>query len=141
MGRDLIEIIREKQTLLSKIQQELDEARALLENGRKARVPERTRAGPVGQRGKRAAAHQDEPAIKSKSSVGRARKILKKVGKPLHVDELVAQINKGRVKVKRTTVVSNLSRYVTERHVFSRTGPNTYGLLEWEQKGKQEVAA
>jgi hypothetical protein len=141
MGRDLIQLIREKQALLSKIQSELDEAKALLD-GRAQPADHAKVRGRRPEKGTKAMSPWGPVSIKPRSSVGRAQKVLRRSGQPLQIDELLAAINKtaGR-KVKRTTLVGNLSRYVTKGVIFTRTGPNIFGLMEWDQKaGKDEAA-
>ncbi len=132
MAKDLIASIKEKQALIAKLQSELDEARALLGGVRTGGVA-RVQFVPAG---KRKSAHRlrRTPVLpyKPNSSVGKAVKVLKKAGVPMHVDELAAKI--GR-KVKKTTLVGNLSRYVKAGLVFCRTAPGEFGLLDWQERG------
>jgi len=144
MVKDLISAIKEKQALLAKLQAELDEAKALLESGvQETHVTLRRGTStqrPKGSRRLAAKPQKTGSIIKAKSSVGRARAILRKVGEPLHLDDIFSRINKGRKKVKRSTLVGNLSRYVKMGVVFSRTAPNTFGLLEWQKvAGEKET--
>lgn len=143
MTKDLIAAIKEKQTLLAKLQAELDEAKALLDSGvQRPHVTLRRGTparGPKKLRRFSGKSQETGPVIKAKSSVGKARAILRKVGEPLHVDDIFSRINKGRKKVKRSTLVGSLSRYVKMEVVFSRTAPNTFGLLEWKT-AKESVA-
>ncbi len=145
MGKDLIASIKEKQALVAKLQAELDEARALLD-GRSEKVDPPVKRG-ISNRTQRkprppsGGVQEGGLVIKPKSSVGRAQRILQKGGHPLPIDDLLSQVNKGRKRVKRATLIGNLSRYVKMGVVFCRTAPNTFGLLEWERKTGQGEAA
>ncbi len=119
MARDLIAAIREKQSAIAKLQAELDEAKALLLG--------RDRAHPTKHTPRRTKSNVALP-YKKNSSVGKAVKILKKAGQPMHIDELAAKI--GRT-AKKTTLVGNLSRYVKAGRVFYRSAPGEFALLEW----------
>lgn len=142
MERDLIALIKEKQATLSKVQRELDEARALLEDGRRILDEERAKPTRKGRLGVRTAIPKRTPVVvKSRSSVGKAQKALQKAGHPLLIDDLLSQINKGRKKVKRTTLVGNLSRYVKMGVIFSRPARSTFALLAWEKAGDGKEAS
>ena len=55
--------------------------------------------------------------------------ILKRAGKPLHINEIVSRARKYEgVKLDRESVVSALTKKVQRGDRFVRTGPNTFGL-------------
>jgi len=138
MAKDLVGAIKEKQAAIARLQAELDEARALLSGvhtGGRARV----RFIPSGN-ATRTRKAKGSPVLPYKpgSSVGRAAKVLRTEGKPLHVDELLPRVQRRGHEVKKTTLVGNLSRYVNAGVVFNRPAPNTFGLLEWQEKKAAE---
>lgn len=65
------------------------------------------------------------------SSVWWAIQVLFEAQAPLVVDELIARIEAraGR-SIQKTTLVSNLSRYVSHRDTFTRVAPSTFGLIK-----------
>ena len=149
MANDLLELIRQKQARVGElrkeieaVQQELDEARSLLSGGPPA-VPRHLAA--IGAAIVEAATQRDQPQIMGEgSSVTLARAVLRQRGRPMHAQEIVAEIERRfQRRVLLDTLVGNISRMIKSgRTVFVRTGPNTYGLGEWkEQKGNQHVEA
>ncbi len=61
-----------------------------------------------------------------------AEEVLRTAGQPLHIDEIVKRIEalpRGR-KVDKATLASVFSGYVKKNHVFTRTAPSTYALVE-----------
>jgi hypothetical protein len=132
MADDLIAAIKKKQALVSKLQAELDEARTLLESG----LQETKGLGRAGHpdlraSGSRRKTKRGKTGYKHHSSVGRAIRVLKKANKPLHIDELISLMEKRGRKVKKTTMVGNLARYIKAGRMFSRPAPSTFGLIEW----------
>lgn len=123
MAGDLIDAIKDKQQRILELKREivaleaeLREAKAVLGKRPKrevGRVSFRTRA------------------IRPNSSVWWAQKVLVHTGKPVHIDELVRQIEEfSSFTVQKSTLVSNLSRYVRAQDTFTRTEEGVYGLRE-----------
>ncbi len=145
MPNDLIAVIKQKQAAIAKLQAELDEARALLTGGTRQKPPQAGARESVEspmprtttpRHRKRAAPRRSRPAFAPKgeivptSSVGRTVTVLKRAGKPLHVDEIMKQIETEGHKVSKGTLVGNLSRYVKAGRVFYRAAPSVFGLIE-----------
>lgn len=135
MGASLVEVIKEKQRQIAKLQAELDEARALLvgrplasTSVQKALQPAQRAIHSRGRHGKRSA------PFKSESSVGLAIRVLKQEGSPLHAKDLVERIGKLGHKVSKTTMVGNIARLVKAEKLFFRAGPNIFGLREWQKQ-------
>jgi hypothetical protein len=73
--------------------------------------------------------------IKDTSNVGWALKILKHNERPMHIDTLVKHIEEmSGLTARKSTIVSNLSRYVRAHDTFTRPAQSMYGLVEWEAK-------
>ena len=69
--------------------------------------------------------------IRPNSSVWWTHKVLLHSGKPLHIDELVKRVEEfSGHSTRKTTLVSNLSRYVRMGDTFIRLEEGTYGLAE-----------
>lgn len=132
MGMNLIAAIKEKQEAIMKLQGELDEARAMLDGAGKVPRIRPTRGTGRGGRPKAAMTPYDP-----NSTAGKAVSVLRDVGKPLHVGDLISHIERRGHNVNKTTLVGNLSRWVKKRELFYRAGPNKFGLREWKEEGKK----
>jgi hypothetical protein len=76
---------------------------------------------------------QPEPAPARRhqglSQVDMAYDILKKVGSPLHISELLARIHSAfHITVDRESLVSSLTQKIARGDRFMRTDKNTFGL-------------
>jgi hypothetical protein len=132
----LLAVIRQKQTAIAKLQAELDEARAALGAG-SPRLLHPVRRVPPGiklpgkARGHRSVHSGSGPqAIVPGSAADLAAQAIKAAGRPLHATDLVKAIEQGGRKIKLTTLVGSLSRWVKKRSVFYRARKNTFGLIE-----------
>lgn len=59
-----------------------------------------------------------------------AAEAIRAAGRPLHARELVKAIEERGHKIKQTTLVGSLFRWVKKRAIFYRAGKNTFGLIE-----------
>lgn len=74
---------------------------------------------------------EDGPAkLRSGSSVAKAREIILARGEPMHIDELLAAMGKEVTRDSKSSLASSLAAYVRQEEIFSRPGPNTFGLTE-----------
>lgn len=74
---------------------------------------------------------EDGPAkLRSGSSVAKAREIILARGEPMHIDELLAAMGKEVTRDSKSSLASSLAAYVRQEEIFSRPGPNTFGLIE-----------
>lgn len=72
--------------------------------------------------------------IRPKSSVWWTQRVLQHAGKPLHIDEIVKRVEEfSGQSTRKSTLVSNLSRYVRMADTFARFEEGTYGLIETTQ--------
>lgn len=133
-----LETLRQKQRRVSELEaelmalrSELRDARAILRGDEPvhltADAKPKSRHGFVG--GKRSR------PIQEGSSVWWTREILKDSRTPLSVDEIITRIKDITGNdVRKTTLVSNLSRYVKHGDTFVRPEPSKYGLMDYEAK-------
>lgn len=70
------------------------------------------------------------PALREGSSVAQARAAILRQGVPMHIDELLPMLGKECTRVSRASLTGSLAAYVRRHEIFTRTAPNTYGLLE-----------
>ena len=77
--------------------------------------------------------------IRSGSDIGRAQAALRRAGKAMHVSELLRAMGKPDDKRNRVSLAGTLAGYVRRNHVFTRPGPNTFGLIELSEKNTDAV--
>jgi hypothetical protein len=65
-----------------------------------------------------------------------AAEAIRAAGRPLHARDLNRAIEGRGQKVKDSTLVGALSRWVKRKAVFYRAGKNTFGLIEMKKKEK-----
>jgi len=80
-------------------------------------------------------ASEDTPAsLRPGSMVALARDSILQAKRALHVDEMLKMQGKELTRENRTALGGSLSAYVRKGAIFSRPGPNTFGLVELEPK-------
>lgn len=73
----------------------------------------------------------EEKHIERRSQIGIAYEVLKKAGRPLHVNEIIASMKEQHgVTADRDSLVSAITKKVVRGEVFARTGRNTFSLRE-----------
>lgn len=78
----------------------------------------------------------DEPSgetpgkLRSGSAVAQAREIILARGEPVHLDELIVAMGKPLNQSAKSSLVGSLAAYVRQNEIFTRTAPNTFGLVE-----------
>jgi hypothetical protein len=79
-----------------------------------------------------------DSALRPGSLVAQAREAILKRAKPLHVDEMLADIGKEPTRQNKTALGSSISAYVRKGIIFTRTAPNTFGLVELEKRTERQ---
>ena len=64
------------------------------------------------------------------SDMAKARDLIRRVVKPLHISEIVEGIGKENTKKTRLSLGGSVAGYARRGKVFKKTAPNTFGLLE-----------
>jgi hypothetical protein len=72
------------------------------------------------------------PTLRDGSDLAKVRDILKVERKPLHVDDLLNKLGKELTKNNKGSLVGSLGAYVKRGAIFTRPGPNIFGLVEFE---------
>jgi hypothetical protein len=67
-----------------------------------------------------------------------AREAILKAGKPLHIGALMSALGKEDTKENRVSLVGSLGTYVRQGKIFSRPGPNVFGLLEMAEESTEQ---
>ena len=71
-----------------------------------------------------------DAALRAGSSVALAREVILRAAKPVHISDLLSAMGKGVTKEARASLASSLAAYVRRGEVFTRSAPNTFGLIE-----------
>ncbi len=105
------------------LERQIDMARAYLQaiqDSMKA-LPRETSAQPNG----------DDPSLDLRPGtlLARAKDAIQKNGSPMHIIALLSAIGVENTKKARVSLVGSLGAYVRKGSVFTRPGPNTFGLV------------
>lgn len=76
--------------------------------------------------------NQTEPTLRSGSDMAKARDFLESRGHPAHVSEIAVGIGRENTKPVRMSLSGSLSGYARKNDIFTRTGPNVFGLVSFE---------
>jgi hypothetical protein len=71
-----------------------------------------------------------EMTLRAGSLVAMARDAILKRGKAMHVDEMLTDMGKEVNRENKTALGGSLSAYVRRGMIFTRSGPNVFGLVE-----------
>lgn len=85
----------------------------------------------------REATTNDNPqqAFRAGSSTAKAYAALKRVGRPMHVKDLLGIMGKAPNRNNYSSLSSSLNAYVKRGEFFTKPEPNTYGLIEFSDAG------
>lgn len=72
------------------------------------------------------------------SDMDLARTALLSAKKPLHINDLVAAMGRSPSKESRISIASSIQAYARREVVFKKTAPNTFGLIEGQQKIEED---
>jgi len=81
----------------------------------------------------RDALSEPEITLRAGTDLAKVRDILKKHGKPMHVEELLEKLGKPIIKNSKVSLSGSLASYVREHKIFTRPAPNTFGLVEFAE--------
>lgn len=70
-------------------------------------------------------------SLRRGSGPGKAQKALRQAGQPLHITRLLVEMGLPVNRKTRSTLSSALATYARKGEVFTRTAPNTFGLIEF----------
>jgi hypothetical protein len=64
--------------------------------------------------------------------------VLKQSGKSMKIMDILKALGKEANSQNRQSLVGSLNTYAKKNHFFVRTGPNTFGLLEWQHPDPEQ---
>jgi len=67
------------------------------------------------------------------SDIAKAREIILKDGKPMHIADIVKRLGKEVTKQNKASLSSYIGSFVRNGEYFTRPAPNTFGIVEFEE--------
>ncbi len=77
--------------------------------------------------------------LRTGSLVALARESLRKVGKPMHVREILKDMEKEATRNNRVSLSGSIGGYIRRNQIFTKIAPNTFGLKEFDNKEDEEL--
>jgi hypothetical protein len=77
-------------------------------------------------------------SLRADSAVAKAREVILKAGKPLHINEILKALGKAVNHDSKASMSGSIGAYARKNQVFTRPAPNTFGLIEFQQEPKPE---
>lgn len=74
-----------------------------------------------------------EYTLREGSALAKTRDVLKAAGVPMTITDILKALGKSQDKGHRISLAGTLSGYARDGKVFMRTGPNTFGLIEFKR--------
>ena len=74
-----------------------------------------------------------QPSLRAGSDIAKAREIILKEGKPMHIAEIIKRLGKELTKQNRASLSSYIGSFVRKGEYFTRPAPNTFGVVEFEE--------
>lgn len=71
-----------------------------------------------------------ESVLREGSAVAQARELILKRGMPVHINDLLEGLGRGLTRESRSSLTSSIAAYVRRGEIFTRSAPNTFGLVE-----------
>ncbi|HEV7217463.1 MAG: hypothetical protein ACHP8A_06885 [Terriglobales bacterium] len=79
-----------------------------------------------------------EQSLREGSTLAKTRDLLRHSGTPLPISEILKLLGKPQDKKHRISLAGTLSGYARKGRVFTKTAPNTFGLIEFGQSEQTE---
>jgi hypothetical protein len=86
---------------------------------------------------------EENDAISSKelrpgSALAQVQEFLRREGTPQHISAILEFLGKPVDKQNRVSLSGSLGGYARDRRIFTKAGPNTFGLIEFNAKTEKE---
>lgn len=131
---------KEKQELEAQRKQHLDQAAKLDSQIREIEISIQAYSDVLGIAGVSTAEPTGEGTIRPGTILEATRDVLRRVGHPLHVMEILGELGREKTPAKRNSLAGSLAAYVRRGEVFTREGGNIFGLVEF-RTAREPVAA
>jgi hypothetical protein len=83
---------------------------------------------------------EENSELRAGTLLAKAKDAIVKNGKPMHISEILKEIGVENTKSARTSMVGSLGTYVRKGTVFTRPGPNIFGLVGMNSVGMAATA-
>jgi hypothetical protein len=77
-------------------------------------------------------------ALRPDSAIAKAREVILKARKPLHLNEILRALGKPADHDHKASLSGSIGFYVRQNQIFTRPAPNTFGLVEFQQESKTD---
>jgi len=84
---------------------------------------------------------QADSLLRPNSTIAKARDAILAASRPLHIQEILGAVGKPSTKEARAALSGSLASYVRRNEIFTRTAPNTFGLIEVAGRASGAVPA
>jgi len=81
---------------------------------------------------------QGERTLRPGSNMARARDVLRRAKKRLHITDLLKGMGIENTRSNRSSVSSSINTYAKRGEIFTSHGQNTFGLIEFEGNEEEE---
>src|ERR1700743_1568933 len=117
LRREFEKLIEKKEAEVAEKQREVDAAKAYIQALQDAikKLP-REDASPV--------------TLRPGTDAHKIQQVLLTAGKPLHITKIIEELGRADEKDIKTKIAGILGWYVSKKKIFSRPGPNIYGLID-----------
>jgi hypothetical protein len=75
--------------------------------------------------------------LRAGSALAQVQEFLKRERAPQHISTILEYLGKPIDKQNRVSLSGSLGGYARDRRIFTKTGPNTFGLIEFDSKADQ----
>ena len=75
-----------------------------------------------------------DTVLRPNSTIARARDAILAADRPLHIQEILGAVGKPSTTEARAALSGSLASYVRRKEIFTRSAPNTFGLIEMAGK-------
>jgi len=69
------------------------------------------------------------PALRPGTLLAKAQDAILRHGKPMYIEDILESIGMENTKAARVSLVGSLGNYVRKQVIFTRPGPNIFGLV------------
>jgi hypothetical protein len=79
------------------------------------------------------------PMLRAGTLLAKAKEAILKNGKSMYIEDLLAAIGMENTKAARVSLVGSLGNYVRKQMIFTRPGPNIFGLVGMQSASGAEL--
>jgi hypothetical protein len=77
--------------------------------------------------------------LRPDTTLAKTRDLLRKAGVPMHISEILKALGAGTDSKQTLSLGGSLAGYVRKGKIFTRPAPNTFGLIEMNEKADSKA--